>query len=408
MKTLPTLLNSVTVKHTVLTLTTLFTILPLLINAQTISKPEPLFSYACPQATFNEFEVAFQIDPTEFAADNVFFVELSDADGEFKSPEILDVVENTADDAFLYGGFAFPESVYGESYKIRVRSSAPEIISAASDAFEAHYVANLYLSLNGYEDVSLCGSDASTTISLNSNNSLTYYWYKDGAFFQESTASLVVSEPGLYYAETFLGACTGLAYSNVVAVTQDNTAQAVSVAPSTEVSLSKGESQLFTAEGFDTFKWTNGLGETISTEKSVVIDTPGTYTMTTTNGSCEASKEIVVTETNDTVVTTDPINEVVPTYTDAASAAKAIPSFVSPNGDTINDTWVIPTEYANDPTVKVSIYTASGALVLDTNNYQNNWPQAEVGATTNVNSVVYYLISKEGRSVKKGSITLVQ
>ena len=120
-------------------------------------------------------------------------------------------------------------------------------------------------------------------------------------------------------------------------------------------------------------------GGVISTEAFVNIGKAGICTMVTTNGNCGVSKELVVTAVEPLDVVSDA--EVV------AIKDIKVPSFVSPNGDNINDKWVLPSEYANDPGVRVSIYTASGAEVFSTDNYQNNWLQQSAVPGKNFNSV---------------------
>jgi hypothetical protein len=60
------------------------------------------------------------------------------------------------------------------------------------------------------------------------------------------------------------------------------------------------------------------------------VNNKGTYKVVITqNGSCQITDEIVFT-----------VN-----YT--AEDVPDIPNLISPNGDFINDTWIIPQEYAN-------------------------------------------------------------
>lgn len=86
--------------------------------------------------------------------------------------------------------------------------------------------------------------------------------------------------------------------------------------------------------------------------------------------------------------------------------ATVIPNMVSPNGDQKNDTWNIPDEYLNQST-EVMIVKASGELEFKTTNYQNNWPTKSIDFTS-VNPVYYYVISKDGQAIKKGSITIIK
>ncbi|NER17586.1 T9SS type B sorting domain-containing protein [Spongiivirga citrea] len=376
--------------------------------AQSIKAPKPLFEYACPQPNFNSFEVAIEIEPQDFASDNVFIVELSDDQGSFQNPQILSAVENQNEELFFYSEFSFDENVYGSSYQIRVRSTSPEFVSEPSSAFEAHYISDLYLKLNNYEDVVLCSSESTTTISVDESSTSRYMWYKDGVFFMEAGAELAISEPGLYYAETYLGACTGLVYSNVVNATQDgNTASSVEVKPGLEVTLSKNESQIFTATGSDSYEWYTEDGNKLGSGDKVDISEEGKYTMVATRGNCKVTKEIFVTVIDEDL-TDIALNEEEKEQLEFNENSNKIPSFISPNGDNINDKWVLPSELLNDSEVEVMIFTANGNPIFKTKNYQNDWPNNDIASKSNSTSIVYYMIRKEGQALGKGSITLVQ
>ncbi|MFP2997616.1 gliding motility-associated C-terminal domain-containing protein [Spongiivirga sp. MCCC 1A20706] len=375
-------------------------------NAQSILSPKTLFEYACPQDSFNKFEVAVEIEPADFANDNNFFIELSDKNGDFKNPTILTVSENSNDATFFYAEFAFPDNVYGENYRIRARSTSPEFISEASTPFAAHYINNLYLTLNNYEDVTLCSEESETQIAINSAGDYTYHWFKDGEFYVAAGAEITVNEPGLYYAETFLGSCTGLAYSNVISVTEGEDETQVEVFPGLEVQLRAGDIQEFTATGSDTYKWMNEIGEIISDKSIANIDEAGIYTIEATSGNCKVTKNIVVTLIEDDALDITENDEEI----NALKAdTKQIPSFISPNGDNVNDKWVLPESLSSDSNVEVMIFTANGTPIFETNNYQNNWPNESIASNTNAaTNIVYYMIKKEGEAIGKGSITVVQ
>ena len=80
---------------------------------------------------------------------------------------------------------------------------------------------------------------------------------------------------------------------------------------------------------------------------------------------------------------------------------------ISPNGDSINDTWVIPPQYVSGTNTEVTIMTNQGKVVLKTNNYLNNWPENQLN-TTNINQVFYYIIKTSDNKTKKGSITVIK
>ncbi|MGJ8665953.1 MAG: gliding motility-associated C-terminal domain-containing protein [Patiriisocius sp.] len=84
-----------------------------------------------------------------------------------------------------------------------------------------------------------------------------------------------------------------------------------------------------------------------------------------------------------------------------------IPNIVSPNGDSINDTWIIPTQYVSGTNTRVTIFSNRGEIVFETNDYENNWPIDQLGSV-GTNQIFYYVIVPQGNEPKKGSITILK
>ena len=84
-----------------------------------------------------------------------------------------------------------------------------------------------------------------------------------------------------------------------------------------------------------------------------------------------------------------------------------IPNLISPNGDGINDTWVIPQAYVSGTNTEVVIMSSQGKIMLQTTDYQNNWPQNQLDFK-DVNPVYYYIITTTNNKTRKGSITVVK
>ena len=84
-----------------------------------------------------------------------------------------------------------------------------------------------------------------------------------------------------------------------------------------------------------------------------------------------------------------------------------IPNVISPNGDGINDTWVIPINYVSGTNTAIEIYSSQGKRIFSTNDYQNNWPSNSFNYN-DFNQLFYYVITPEDGSTKKGTITLLK
>lgn len=89
--------------------------------------------------------------------------------------------------------------------------------------------------------------------------------------------------------------------------------------------------------------------------------------------------------------------------------APKISNIVTPNGDGVNDTWIIPDKYISGTNTHIKILNSLGEIVFETDNYDNynGWPQKAV-EFSNFNPVYYYIITPAGESAKKGSITLLK
>lgn len=184
--------------------------------SQKLNTPELGFEYACVSNGYNSFQATFSFDEKSFEADNVFYVELSDQNGGFNNPAILQTVKDQNYAFEFKSSFALPESVSGEGYQIRLRSTSPVLVSEASAMFDAYVISGKELILNNYSDVNLCGA-GTATIELNVDVADEYVWYKNGELYKLTQEnSLAISEPGEYYVEPYYGNCTGSNYSNLV------------------------------------------------------------------------------------------------------------------------------------------------------------------------------------------------
>jgi gliding motility-associated-like protein len=236
-----------------------------------------------------------------------------------------------------------------------------------------------------------CPEQGLTTLATIGGNS--YQWYKDGELIPGATdQTYQTDESGIFSVSVDLGSCQ--ASGSIDLVSESFTA---SLNVSDETTLEEGETLnvIVTTTAINPeFEWyLNDVLITDATDDSFEINEFGDYSVVIYQTSgCIVSRELFFT-----------INEPIEQFPNVAN----IPNLISPNGDGVNDTWVIPTDYVSGTETEVIIMTSQGKTVLQTNDYQNNWPENQLEFNS-INPVYYYIITAPNQEPKKGSITIVK
>ena len=123
----------------------------------------------------------------------------------------------------------------------------------------------------------------------------------------------------------------------------------------------------------------------MSTNETLDVSTLGTYTVVGTVGGCTAQREVNVVEDDGKLV---------------------IPNIITPfNGDGINDTWELPNRFAFQTNVQILIFNSKGEEVLNTTDYQNNWPEDN---NLRDGMLFYFKVIRENNLIKAGTISILQ
>ena len=209
---------------------------------------------ACASSTFNDYWVNFTWSPPLVNGDNEFILELSDASGSFASPVELarDATKNANFDFFFQ--FALPTDTRGEGYRVRVRSTSPAVVGTPSVAYPMYYIdvnSGLTIRQQGNADfgdgtAEVCNGNSITLEVYNLPNADTYQynWYRSGSPLTQKSASITVSQAGMYNVEIDYGACSGSGntLSNIIDVTT-GASLGIAINPPTKTDLCTGETE---------------------------------------------------------------------------------------------------------------------------------------------------------------------
>ncbi|MFD0988816.1 gliding motility-associated C-terminal domain-containing protein [Mariniflexile jejuense] len=233
-----------------------------------------------------------------------------------------------------------------------------------------------------------CSSEGATTLSAIKGN--TYQWFKDGKAISGATNQMyVTNEAGAYSVAVNLGSCTTNASINL-----ENSGFTSSIDVPEFNTINDGETLVATV----TTDASNPQFEWFLNENLIASATSNSYEATQMG-----SYKVVITQTDGCAASSEHTFSITEPFPDVAN----IPNLISPNGDGINDTWVIPQLYVAGTNTEVIILSAQGKVELQTTNYQNDWPQNQINFK-DINPVYYYIITTSNNKTKKGSITVVK
>lgn len=299
------------------------------------------------------------------------------------SPTTSVFVANGTTLAVSEEGTYFVETNYGTctstSFSNRVTISEVSV-SGQADATIVSSLGNPY-----------CPDEDLTTLSTIAGNS--YQWFKDGIAIENATNQMYqTNSSGLFTVQVDLGECSATGSIDLVSQLFDSSINVEAVNELFE------DETLFVeithnAEA-PVFEWyfNNQIIEGV-TQNTLEATEFGDYEVIISETSgCTGSRSYQFT-----------VQQGVEPFPDVPN----IPNVISPNGDLINDTWVLPLQYTSGTNTEIIILNEQGKVVFETIDYQNNWPEDNLNLTS-INQLFYYIITTVEGDVKKGTITLIK
>ena len=217
--------------------------------------------------------------------------------------------------------------------------------------------------------------------------------YKNGVIIPDATdQQYQTTESGTFSVQVDLGECSA---SGSIDLVSELFNSEINVDESNSIEEGETLMVIISSDAIaPEFQWFYN-GELISNATTDTYEASlfGDYEVVITETSgCNSSKSYIFT-----------IEEELDLFPDVAK----IPNVISPNGDNINDTWVLPQQYVSGTNTEVMIMDNRGVIVFQSNGYQNNWPQTNLNINS-INKVFYYIITTENDETKKGSITVLK
>jgi len=257
-----------------------------------------------------------------------------------------------------------------------------DTFDSTSNNLQVRLASNETLTITTNGTVLCEGGEAIVLSSATDLTNESFEWKKDGAVVSSSSESLTVSETGVYQLVITTNECTLV--SNEITITEFDESLLV-LDKTQDLIIIEGETKTLTASGADSYEWYDAGNNLSSSSSYYDFTEEGEYLLIATFGTCTVSRVITVT------------------YRDMF----AIPNVITTNGDGINDLWVLPNTYSRDPNVLVTIFNERGEQVFSQAGYENNWPQSTTSFNRQ-NMIFYYKITRGGKSLKQGTITVIK
>lgn len=364
-------------------------------------------------------------------------------------------VENAQGD-YSYQWYRNGEALAGETrpafsateagtYAVEVSASGDNVVFSDSVTIRLHY---LEKPVSSDEAILMCEGVPRRIRVTGYAPETIKRWYRDGVLLPgESDAALVVTQPGAYSVEIAIGSCSVTSDQLTVRFVALPVAK---IKAANEGPLCYGTSTTLTADHAAgetyTYRWSTG-----ENTRSIEVSDPGIYTLVLTNAVgcsdttefdldgydpvqaprirdtvlCSAANEMIRVEApagylayrwnrgagsgryfdisvpgTYALEVQDEKGCTVTTTFEVTSACQdiTIPNTFSPNGDGINDVWMIGG--VEDGAALVRVFDRNGQQVFQSQDYRIPWDGLYQGRLVPVGAYYYYITTLEGKDFK--------
>lgn len=254
--------------------------------------------------------------------------------------------------------------------------------NATSNTLPVQLRVNVDITITSTSLVYCAGGDPVSIDSALDLNGETFQWERDGTVQSTTDTTLPVNATGTYRLVVSRGGCDIISNEVVIAPFDDSS---VTIDSPNNIVFPEGTSRTVTASGGTAYQWFDENNTLLSSTDSYSFTEEGNFILIATVGSCEVVRQLTA-EYQDTF---------------------KVPNVITVNGDGINDLWIIPNSYSNDPEVNIIIYNDQGEEILNQFDYQNNWPQSST-VFPKQNMVFFYKIRNAQEVLKQGTITIIR
>ncbi|PST81551.1 hypothetical protein C7T94_18950, partial [Pedobacter yulinensis] len=199
------------------------------------------------------------------------------------------------------------------------------------------------------------------------------------------------AQPGTYPINVTGGSAANYSFQYQAGTLTVQALPAAAIASSKQSPVAKGETLVLTASGGTTYSWSSADGIVSGQNTATLTIRPSqatTYTVTVTNASgCSQVASIRIEVLENFAV--EPAN------------------LLTPNGDRVNDTWVVKNIDVYPDNV-VRVFDRAGRQVYSKQKYDNSWDGTFNGSPLAEGTYYYVIDFGAGKAVKKGFITLLR